>query len=176
MNCKGLVHIYFGDGKGKTTASVGLAVRCAGAGGKVLFSQFMKDGSSSEISVLKQIDGITVTDGYSKAKFTRFMTDEEHIEAREYYSNEFERVTKKAEDEKFDLLILDELINAVDKNYVELDKVIEFIENKPEGLEIVMTGRNPDRKLFDYADYVSDVIKIKHPFDKGIGSRLMIEK
>ena len=176
MDCKGLIHIYFGDGKGKTTAAVGLCVRCAGGGGKVLFYQFMKDGSSGEIDVMKKIDGVDVIDGYRKSKFSKDMTDEEKREAKLYYTKRFEDIINRVNNEKFDLLILDEAINAINNNYISLDRMIEFLNNKPFGLEVVLTGRKPDRKLFGIADYVSDILKIRHPFDRGIGSRKMIEK
>ena len=85
MTTKGLVHVYFGDGKGKTTSSIGLAVRCAGGGGKVLFFQFLKDGSSGEINGLKNIDGIEVGNFPDSVKFTSLMTNEERKQAKEFY-------------------------------------------------------------------------------------------
>ncbi len=176
MNCKGLIHIYFGNGKGKTTAAVGLSVRCVGGGGKVLFYQFMKDGLSGEMNILKKIDGIEVIDGYEKAKFTKDMSDEEKKDAGIHYAREFENIISRANAEEFDLLILDESIDAINNNYISSERMIDFLNNKPFGLEVVLTGRKPDRRLFDIADYVSDILKIKHPFDMGIGSRKMIEK
>jgi len=176
LDCKGLIHIYFGDGKGKTTAAVGLCVRCVGNGGKVLFYQFMKNGSSGEISILKKIDGVYVIDGYKKAKFVKDMTEEEKKDAEIYYTEQFESIINRVNKEEFDLLILDEAVNAINNNYISLERMIEFLDNKPFGLEIVLTGSKPDKKLFDIADYVSDILKIKHPFDRGIGSRKMIEK
>lgn len=176
MDCKGLIHIYFGDGKGKTTAVTGLSVRCAGGGGKVLFCQFLKDGSSGEINVLKKIDGISVVDGYGKIKFVKYMTEDEKKSAEAFYKNQFDNIINMVNEKEFDLLILDEIIDAVNIGFVSFDKIIEFLENKPFGLEVALTGRKPDKRLFDIADYVSDILKIKHPFDKGISSRKMIEK
>ena len=176
MENKGLVHIYFGDGKGKTTAAIGLCIRCIGANGKVLFYQFLKDGTSSEINILKNLDGIKVIDGYKKIKFDKFMTEEEKNAAKDYYIEDFKKITELVLKENFDLLVLDEVIHAINKGYIDIQTVIDFIKNKPYGLEVILTGKNPDRKLIDLADYVSDILKIKHPFDKGIGSRIMIEK
>jgi len=173
---KGLVHIYCGDGKGKTTAAIGLAVRCSGSGGKVLLCQFLKDGSSGEISALKQFHNIQIADFYRKIKFTYMMTEKEFYEAKNYYIYIFENLIKRVNSDNFDLLILDEIIPAINKGYISIEKIIDFLENKPYGLEVVLTGRNPDERLCDLADYISDIIKIKHPFDKGIGARKFIEK
>ncbi len=176
MNCKGLIHIYFGNGKGKTTAAIGLSVRCAGGGGKVLFCQFLKDGLSGEINALKKVDGIKIIDGYEKIKFIKYMTEEEKKAAEIFYKNQFNDIVNIVNKEEFDLLVLDEIIDALNIGFLDLDEVLRFLENRPIGLEVALTGRKPDSRLFDIADYVSDVLKIKHPFDKGIGSRKMIEK
>ncbi len=173
---KGLIHLYCGDGKGKTTAAVGLAVRCAGGGGKVLFYQFLKDGTSGEISVLKKIDGVDVVDGYREIKFSKFMTDNEITEAKKYYSSEFSKIVDIIFEKNYDLLVLDEITHAVNNKYVSIYEVIKFLEIKPFGLEVVLTGRNPHKRFCELADYVSEVLKIKHPFDLGIKSRKFIEK
>ena len=109
---KGLVHLYEGDGKGKTTAAVGLSVRFAGHGKKVLFTQFLKDGSSGEISVLEKVDGITVFSFKQKFGFTFCMTEEEKKEAGKAYSRYFDEIVKKLTEWDFALLVLDEVIDA----------------------------------------------------------------
>lgn len=176
MDCKGLVHIYSGDGKGKTTAAVGLCIRCIGGGGKVLFYQFMKKGLSGEVGILKKINGVNYIDGYEKAKFVKYMTDCEKKAAAKYYTEEFEKIIEKVSGGEYDMVILDEAVGALNNGYISFERMKEFIKNRPFGTEIVLTGRNPGKELIDIADYVSEIVKIKHPFDKGIRFRKMIEK
>lgn len=175
MEGKGLVHIYCGDGKGKTTAAVGLAVRCAGGGGRVLFYQFLKDGSSSEINILRQIDNVDVIAGYKKTKFYNVMTDEEKKEAALYYTEKFDEIINMAKSNGYDLIVLDEAIHAVNLKYISVEKMLSFLKTKPYGLEAVLTGRNPSVDICRHADYISEIKKIKHPFDKGIKARRLIE-
>lgn len=175
MNTKGLVHIYCGDGKGKTTAAVGLSIRCAGGGGKVLFYQFLKDGSSSEINILKNIENIEVIDGYESAKFYNKMTDDEKIKSGIYYREKFNKIINMVKNKDYDLLVLDEIIYAVNLKYINSCDVVNFINLKPYGLEVVLTGRNPDDNIISCADYISEIKKIKHPFDNGIMARKLIE-
>lgn len=172
----GLIHIYCGDGKGKTTAAVGLAVRCAGGGGKVFFYQFLKDGTSGEIDILKNIDEITVGKGYALAKFSFQMTDEEKENARIFYEKELDEIISIVSNQEYQLCVLDEILHAVNLGFVSLDKLVGFLKNKPEKLEVVLTGRNPKEELCELADYITEMNKIKHPFDKGISARTMIEK
>ncbi len=175
MKNRGLIHIYCGDGKGKTTAAAGLAIRCAGGGGKVLFYQFLKDGTSGEINVLKSLDNVEVVDGYRSSKFSFNMTDEEKRLAAEGYEKDFEYIANRVSKKHFDVLVLDEILHGINLKYLSLERVLEFLINKPEGLEVIMTGRNPDKKLIDISDYVSEIVKVKHPFDKGIVARKYIE-
>lgn len=171
----GLIHIYCGDGKGKTTACVGLALRCAGGGGNVLFYQFLKDGSSGELSGLKQMDNIDVMEGYLKSKFSFLMNDKEIAEAKAYYTDKFKEIYQKAGSGKYQLLVLDEALHAVNLGYISLESMLDFLKEKPEHLEVVLTGRNPKEALCEVADYITEMKKVKHPFDKGIGARHLIE-
>lgn len=169
----GLVHIYCGDGKGKTTASVGQAVRCAGGGGKVLFFQFLKGNGSGERAVLDRTDGITVVDAPDEMKFVWNMSDIEKKQAQEFYSEKFEMLCAASTD--YDMLILDEIIPALKYDFVNTERLIRFLKEKPVWLEVVLTGRDPDKRLVDMADYVTEMRKIKHPYDRGVGMRLYIE-
>ena len=170
----GMVHVYCGDGKGKTTAAMGLALRCAGNGGKVYIYQFLKNGSSGECSGLNGIEGVTMAEGFQSAKFVWNMNEEEKAEAAAYYKNKFREITALVRD-GYDMLILDELRAAVGYDFVPIGEVLSFLKSKPDGLEVVMTGRNPDERLIEAADYVSEIRKIKHPYDKGIQARKGIE-
>ncbi len=171
----GLTHIYCGDGKGKTTAAIGLAVRCAGGGGKVLFYQFMKGNKSSERALLESSENITLINGKENQKFVWNMNEEEKHLSRNLYTEEFKRITQIAETEKYDLLILDELLSAVSCGFVPLKIVTDFLKLKSVTLEVVITGRNPNSELIALADYVSEIKKVKHPFDKNISARHLIE-
>lgn len=175
MEQRGLVHIYEGDGKGKTTAAVGLAVRCAGAGGKVLFFQFLKDGSSSEISVLKSIPNIKVADPIPGTKFVFQMSEDEKKEMGIWCRRKLEELQLLAASGDIDMLVLDEAVPVVNFGFVSAESMLSFIKNKPEHMELVLTGRNPKPELIAAADYVSEVRKVKHPYDAGIPARKMIE-
>lgn len=169
----GLIHIYCGDGKGKTTAATGLAVRCAGAGGRVLFLQFFKDGSSSEIGVLRLVPGIDVRVVTEHYGFFKRMTPEERENARRDFSALLERAL--CDCENADLLVLDEVISAYNHGMVPRERLRTFLEEKPAGLEVVMTGRDPAPELMALADYVTRMEKVRHPFDRGIGARRGVE-
>lgn len=169
----GLVHIYCGDGKGKTTAAVGLAIRAAGAGKKVIFAQFFKNGSSSEIKVLKGIENIKLCLCNKNHGFYFNMDEAQRQEACCDYANLFMKTSEHAL--SADLLVLDEIISACNFHMVKEYNLIEFIKNKPDGLEVVLTGRDPSQKLIDIADYITQMQKVKHPFDLGIKARRGIE-
>ena len=170
---RGLVHIYCGDGKGKTTAAAGLAVRAKGAGRKVLFVQFFKDGLSSEIASLRAL-GIEVRVVTENLGFIWNMDDEELTHARKLYTD----LLLDAEKESADgcgLLVLDEIISAVNCGIVPEQELLDFIACRPEGLEIVLTGRDPSPALSDVADYITEMRKIRHPYDDGVQGRKGIE-
>lgn len=172
----GLIHIYCGDGKGKTTAAVGLAVRCAGRGNKVLLVQFLKSRDSGELYSLAKLPDIEVMRGKESKKFTFQMNEEEKHTLLIEHNKMFEQVLAKIKNGGYSLLILDEVIGALNAKVFEMPKLIEFLRHKPENLEVVLTGRNPAPELVEIADYVSEMRKIKHPMDKGIMAREGIEK
>ena len=103
------------------------------------------------------------------------MTDEEKQEAALFYNNAMDRIKKMVQSENYDMLILDETFGAINTGMISEDIIIEFLKNKPAGLEVVMTGREPSERIMEYADYISEIRKIKHPYDRGIQSRKMIE-
>lgn len=172
----GLIHIYCGDGKGKTTAAVGLAVRCAGRGNKVLLVQFLKSRDSGELYSLARLPDIEVMRGKESKKFTFQMNEEEKHALLIEHNKMFEQVLAKIKNGGYSLLILDEVIGALNAKVFEMPKFIEFLRHKPENLEVVLTGRNPAPELVEIADYVSEMRKVKHPMDKGIMAREGIEK
>lgn len=175
MKRNGLIHIYCGDGKGKTTASLGLSIRAAGRGQNVLIVRFLKTDDTGELPSLACIPNIEVTPCDRSFGFTFQMDEQTKIEAKNYYRKRFEEACNKANSGEYDLLILDEIMSAYNYDMVEKENVIQFLINKPEDLEVVLTGRDPDKRLLDLADYVSEIRKVKHPFEQGIPARKGIE-
>lgn len=176
MKSTGLIHIYCGDGKGKTTTGMGLCARAAGFGYKVLIYQFMKDNKTSERKTLEHAENITWLDGLAQEKFSFQMSEEEKKERREFYNAQFDKVTKKAVEEDYDVLFMDETIYTIRAGLLDEEKVLDFLEHKPEHLEVILTGQGPSEALMEKADYVSEICMRKHPYQKGIPARKGIEK
>ena len=172
---KGLVHIYCGDGKGKSTAAVGLAVRCAGGGGHVFFASFLKDSRSGERTVLNCIENIVLMENPNEVKFYKFMNELEQNAYRNFCKRSFAAIVEKVQSGIYDMLILDEIIPSVNNGILAESELISLIDNRPNNLEIVLTGRNPSDLLSSKADYITEMKKIKHPFDMGIQARKFIE-
>jgi cob(I)alamin adenosyltransferase len=171
MDGNGLVQIYTGDGKGKTTAAIGLACRAVGVGQKVLIVQFLKGSDTGELESLK-ILGIKVERGNVK-KFIPYMTQDELTDCKKQQENCFQ--TAKENMGGFDLVVLDEIIGAVAMNMIDMEAVVELIKSKPKTTELVLTGRGAPDELVNLADYVSEIKCIKHPFEKGVKARKGIE-
>ena len=171
---EGLLHVYTGNGKGKSTAAIGLAVRCAGSGQKVLYTQFLKSDDSCELKVLEDIENICLLRCEKCFGFTFQMTEEVKKAAKIFYTEHFRKVIARIEE--YRLLVLDELVTAYGAEVIDRELVLDFLKSRPEGLEIVLTGRGAVPELMEMADYVSEIKKIKHPFDRGVGARMGIEK
>lgn len=174
MKNSGFVHLYCGDGKGKTTAAVGLAVRHAGRGGRVVLAQFLKDGSSGECRVLAKL-GVTVLAANPVGKFSFRMTEEEKAETAAALGRTFDAAAGYAVREGATLLVLDEVCAAVNCGFLPEKTVTDFLERKPETLEVVLTGRDPSEALQVHADYITEMKKRRHPFDEGVAAREGIE-
>lgn len=171
-----MIQIYCGDGKGKTSAAVGAAVRFAGSGGKVLFYQFMKDQTSGERKILEMIPQITVVRGYRMPKFSFRMNEEEKAEAGRRFREEFEKISEMIRnDSGYGMIIFDEIISCINAGFLDIEKVMEFLREYSENNEIILTGRNPSEEITEIADYISEIKKVKHPFDNGITARKGIE-
>ena len=171
----GRVHVYCGDGKGKTTCGMGLCMRAAGAGKKVLICQFMKDNSTSERRILAQIPGVTLVPGLQHEKFSFQMNQEEKAARRTFYNKRLEELFRKAEEENFDLLFMDEALYAIRAGLLDEETLLQCLDERPQGLEVILTGQGPDEKLLARADYVTEMKKIKHPYDQGVKAREGIE-
>jgi len=171
---KGLVHIYTGKGKGKTSAAVGLAVRAIAHGFKILYANFNKGDSfvNTETEILKKLGAVIRVCACSHPDFTPGVSLKRHAEKTREALNMINDLIKK---ETFDLLVLDEILISVRDGFIEEEIVLDFIRKKPSNLELVLTGRGATGKLTGIADYVSEIDKIKHPFDQGISAREGIE-
>jgi cob(I)alamin adenosyltransferase len=174
---KGLIHIYTGQGKGKTTSSIGLCVRAAGQGFKVLLVQFFKleeDPSGEKEIIRKSIPNIELI--RSKVRHPCFTGEEtDKAELKRGVVETFELVKSRLSEGTYNLLVLDEVIGAINGGWIDLKEFIEFLDKKPEGLEVVLTGRDAPVELVKKADYVTEMLKIKHPYERGIKARRGIE-
>ena len=172
---QGLIHIYCGDGKGKTSAAVGLAVRAAGRGEKVLFARFLKNEDSGELNVLDAIPEIDVIHLDKVYGFFYRLNEEEKEEARKTYGDLWKKILQRISDEAYGVLVMDEFMAAWQYGLIPQEEALTFLKEKPDSLEVVLTGRDPDDRLVELADYVSEIRKVKHPFDRGIRAREGIE-
>ena len=175
MEKKSLVHIYCGDGKGKTTAATGLAVRMAGYGKKVLFARFLKNENSGELKILDRIPEIEVMHLSRSFGFYNKLNEQEKEEWKQTYKELWKKIKEKVKNGSYDLLVMDEFLHAIRYDLVTEEEILKFLDERSPDLEVVMTGRDPSERLIDAADYVSEINKIKHPYDKGIMARKGIE-
>lgn len=164
-----MFHIYTGDGKGKTTAAVGLAIRAASAGKKVLFFQFLKSDSSNERRFLQNAENITTMDICEKIPFLCNADAEKRAQMKNLYHTCLENIYN--ESKNFDVIILDEAVSAIDEGLICADQLFKLI---PEA-ELIITGRGDISSYSHMADYITEMKKIKHPYDKGIFAREGIE-
>lgn len=172
---KGLIQIYTGEGKGKTTASVGQGVRACGRGLNVYMIQFLKSSDTGEMNILKDVDGFHVYRFQSERGFFWTLSEEEIKEVKKETDTAIEFIEKTIREKACDVLILDEIMGAISNGLVEIANLLRILEQKPDEMEIIMTGRNVPHELVEIADLVTEMKKIKHPFDKGIGARKGIE-
>ncbi len=176
---KGLVQIYTGDGKGKTTAVFGLALRAAGQGHKVLIYQFLKPASADtgERTALQSgAVGIRVEAIDIEWDMAKSFDDKKQVaQAKAAVSKALGRIAQTAKEKSCDLLILDEIVFCLSKGLAELKDIKNIIDKKDPAVEIVLTGRGATDELIAIADLVTDMKNIKHPFDKGQSARRGIE-
>lgn len=172
---KGLFQIYTGDGKGKSTALFGLAIRALGRGKKVLIYQFLKSRQTGELLFLEKMNdsNLKIKRANTSKKFSWKMDLEEKKVQCEEVLAALEDIL--AIQHEFDLILCDELINCVKTGAVTEEELISFVGKKDKDVEVVMTGRNAGTKLIERADLVTEMKKIKHPYDKGVPSREGIE-
>ena len=164
-----MLHLYWGDGKGKTTAAMGLALRALGHGRRVVVVQFLKDGTSGEIALLRRC-GAQVH-ACPNAKFTWLMTDAEKADARRANTE----ILREVLAQPFDLLVLDEACAAHKNALVDEELLRAAAARAQTDAEVVMTGREPAEWMKDAADYSTEMRAVKHPFERGVKARVGVE-
>ncbi len=169
---KGFVHLYTGNGKGKTTAAVGLALRAAGAGLKVFIAQFAKGVETSEVRLLKNASKQITIKQVGRRSFIK--RNPAKIDCT-LAVNGLAMVEKIMASGRYDVVILDELCIACCYNLIPIRKILDTIKNRPEKVEVIITGRNAPKELVQAADLVTDMREIKHYYNSGVKARKGIE-
>ena len=173
---KGYVQIYTGDGKGKTTAAIGLAVRAAGDGFKVIMVQFLKSSVTGELNSAKQLDPNFVIKRFEKPRgFFWTLNQEEKLELQKEINKSYKFCAKTLKEQACDILILDEVMGALSNNLISNEQIQDLIALKPDNMELILTGRNAPQSIIDKADLVTEMKQVKHYFQKGVSSREGIE-
>ncbi len=169
---KGYIQVYTGNGKGKTTAALGLALRAAGAGLQVFFAQFVKGMEYSELHSIKKLSENITLKQYGRDCFIYKEPDEKDIKVAR---KGFEEVSNIIAEGRHEIVVLDEINIAIYYKLISVDEVLELINTKPENIELVLTGRNVDEKIIERADLVTEMREIKHYYQNGIHARKGIE-
>ena len=170
---KGYVQVYTGDGKGKTTAALGLAVRAAGAGFKVYMAQFLKKGDYSEIKALERFSELITVEQFGLGRFVMGQPDADDIAAAR---KGLETILKVLNSGKHQMVILDEANMAAVCGLLSIEDLLTVIEQKPDHMELILTGRGAAQQIIEKADLVSEVKAVKHYFNNGVKARVGIEK
>ena len=168
-----MIHLYFGNGKGKTTAACGLVLRAAGSGMRVLFLSFFKNGQSSENKLLASLPGVTVA--LPPLWYGRYKTmtgAQRSAIAQSYRAFLHEQLAAAG---AFDLIVLDEVVSAYNHGVIDREELLAFLREEGARREIVLTGRDPAPALLELADYATEMRKEKHPFDRGVPARRGVE-
>jgi cob(I)alamin adenosyltransferase len=173
---KGCVQVYTGNGKGKTTAAVGLAVRAAGRGLRVYMVQFLKSQNTGELESAKKLEPNFKIFRFEKNRgFFWTLKDEEKKELKEEVQLAYSFCLQSLKEGQCDILIMDEIMGALSNNLVSKEQILELVDIKPENIELILTGRDVPQVIIDKADLVTEMREIKHYYNKGIVSRKGIE-
>lgn len=169
----GFIHVYTGNGKGKTTAALGLALRAAGAGLKVFIGQFLKTGAYSEITALKRFSESITVEQFGE---TQFIREEPSAKDRQRAAEGLARIQEVLAGGEYDIVILEEINVACSMKLIPVKGVLDLLKNKPEAVEMVLTGRYAAPAVIEAADLVTEMREIKHYYKKGVAARKGIEK
>ena len=170
---KGYIQVYTGNGKGKTTAALGLAIRAAGAGLKVFIAQFIKMGEYSEIKALKRFDDLITVEQFGTGRFIKGKPSASDIEAAR---KGLERIKAVFASNQHNVVIMEEANVAAKLGLLSVEDMLEIMVEKPKDVELVITGRGADPRIIEKADLVTEMKEVKHYFQKGVKARIGIEK
>jgi cob(I)alamin adenosyltransferase len=171
---QGYIHVYTGDGKGKTTAALGLALRAAGAGLRVFIAQFVKGMRYSEIAALERLSGLVTVRQYGRSCFIRRTPEDEDVAAARAGLDELRRMFDRGGD-GYRLFILDEANIATHFGLFSADELLDLMDRKPRDAELVITGRKADPRVLGRADLVTEMYEVKHYYTRGVEARTGIE-
>ena len=172
----GLIQVYTGKGKGKTTAAIGLALRALGHGMRVCIVQFLKkEGGSGEIEAIRKFRGIKILHAGGVLPMRRAPNEKERKQLRQSLVEALSECGNIIHSGKYDVVILDEINFAMSSRLINPDTVIELMKIKPRSVELVLTGRGAPRKVLQRADLVTQMKEVKHPFNRGVKARKGIE-
>lgn len=173
---KGYIQVYTGNGKGKTTAAIGLGVRAAGNGYKVYMIQFLKGGKTGELESIKALNPYFQIFRFEKSRgFFWTLSEEEKIELKEEIQKGYNFALDSLKENKCDILILDEVMGAISNKLITEEQILTLMEAKPENIEIIMTGRNVPPSIMERANLVTEMKDVKHYFGEGVPAREGIE-
>ena len=175
MQKNGLIHVYTGDGKGKTTASIGLGIRAVGREFKVVMVQFLKSSDTGELKTIEKLENFEVHRFERPRGFFWTLNEIEKQELQEDMQKAIDFVKERLELGDCDMLILDEVMGSIKNNLVDVDMLVKILKNRKPHIEVILTGRNAPDEIIEIADYISEIRPIKHPFEKGIPARKGIE-
>ena len=170
---KGYTQVYTGNGKGKTTAAIGLAIRAAGAGLKVFIVQFIKMGDYSEIKALHRFSDLITVEQFGLGRFIKGKPTPEDIEAAQ---KGLERVTAVMASDEYNIVIMEEANVAAKVGLFTVNDLLKIIHNKPGDMELVITGRGASPRIIEKADLVTEMKEVKHYYQAGVRARVGIEK
>ncbi len=173
VSMKGYVQVYTGNGKGKTTAALGLTLRAAGAGLAVYVAQFLKKGDYSEIRALQKLAGKITVEQFGQGRFVMGKPSPADVAAAE---TGLEKIKAAMASGRYDVMVLDEANVAVEVGLFPVSALVALIEAKPDALELVITGRSAHEDIIRRADLVTEMKAIRHYFDNGVDARVGIEK
>ena len=170
---KGYIQVYTGNGKGKSTAAFGLALRGAGAGLRIYIGQFLKGSRYSELESIKKLSGLITLKQYGRTGFIRNHPSTEDIAQAKAGLHEIKEIVRAGHHQ---IVILDEVNVAISYNLLSVEDLLEVMDRKHPSVELVFTGRDADQKIIDRADLVTEMKEIKHYYRKGVPARVGIEK
>lgn len=169
---KGYIQVYTGDGKGKTTAALGLSLRAAGAGLNVYIAQFLKSGNYSEIKALTRYSDLVTIEQFGSGRFIKKPSPKDIHDAQKG----LQCVKSALSSDRYDVIIMEEANVAVSLGLISVQDILDIISTKPKSKELIITGRNAPEQLIEKADLVTEMKEIKHYFRKGVKARKGIEK